>query len=112
MLPEGTDSAGGYTVPTQLSSNIVDKPRAASVMNHAGVQAYLTDSDNLTVAKVTGDPAVEKKLKMLLSVAATILSEQCLSRPSWSAFTALHRKILQNTASTLLLLSKMSWRGR
>lgn len=61
VLSEGTDSAGGYTVPTQLSSNIIDKARAASVMNQAGVQTYLTDSDNLTVAKVTGDPTVETK---------------------------------------------------
>jgi HK97 family phage major capsid protein len=58
---EGTDSAGGYTVPTQLSSNIIDKARAASVINQAGDQTYLTDSDNLTVARVPGDPTVEIK---------------------------------------------------
>ena len=61
VMSEGTDSAGGYTVPTSLSGQIIDKARAASAISRAGVRTFMTDSDNLTVAKVTGDATVETK---------------------------------------------------
>jgi HK97 family phage major capsid protein len=55
-LSEGTDSAGGYTVPTRLASFFIDKLRAAAVVFQAGAQTVPMDSDNLAIARITGDP--------------------------------------------------------
>jgi HK97 family phage major capsid protein len=57
-LSEGTDSAGGYTVPTILASEFIDKLRAKSVVFQAGARTVPMSSDNLAIARVTGDPTV------------------------------------------------------
>ena len=55
-LSEGTDSAGGFTVPTILSSQLIDALRAASVVQAAGAQTVPLTSDNQSIAKVASDP--------------------------------------------------------
>jgi HK97 family phage major capsid protein len=57
-LSEGTDSAGGYTVPTMLASEFIDKLRAKLVVFQAGASTVPMTSDNLAIARVTGDPTV------------------------------------------------------
>lgn len=57
-LSEGTDSAGGYTVPTRLASEFIDKLRANMVVMSAGARIVPMDSDNMAIARVTGDPTV------------------------------------------------------
>lgn len=55
-LAEATDSAGGYTVPDILSSRLIDKARAQSVVMRAGAQTVPLTSDKNTIAKVLTDP--------------------------------------------------------
>lgn len=55
-LSEGTDSAGGYTVPTILSSRLIDLLRAASVAIRAGAITVPLTSDVNHIAKVATDP--------------------------------------------------------
>jgi Predicted phage phi-C31 gp36 major capsid-like protein len=55
-LSEGSDSAGGYTVPTVLSSQLIDLARAASVSVRAGAQTVPLTSDNNNIAKLASDP--------------------------------------------------------
>lgn len=55
-LAEGTDSAGGYTVPDILSARMIDRMRAASVVFRAGAQTVPLQSDVSYVAKVVSDP--------------------------------------------------------
>lgn len=57
-LSEGTDSAGGYTVPKPLEYEFIDRLRARSVVNQAGARTVPMDSASLAMAKLTGDPAV------------------------------------------------------
>lgn len=57
-LSEGTDSAGGYTVPTMLASEFIDKLRAKTVVFQAGARIVPMTSDNLAIARITGDPTV------------------------------------------------------
>lgn len=55
-LAEGTDSAGGYTVPDVLMARLIDKLRSkATVMNAGAVTVPLT-SDNNSIAKLATDP--------------------------------------------------------
>lgn len=55
-LAEGTDSAGGYTVPDILSARLIDRLRSASVVFRAGAQTVPLQSDVSYVAKVATDP--------------------------------------------------------
>lgn len=55
-LAEGTDSAGGYTVPTMLAAEMIDLLRANLVVAAAGARTVPLMSDNHTIAKVASDP--------------------------------------------------------
>lgn len=56
-LAEGTDSAGGYTVPDVLSARLIDRMRAASTVMRAGAMTVPLTSDTNYVAKLLTDPA-------------------------------------------------------
>jgi len=55
-LSEGTDSAGGYTVPDVLSAAMIDRMRAQSVVIRAGARTIPLTSDTNNFAKVLTDP--------------------------------------------------------
>lgn len=55
-LAEGTDSAGGFTVPTPLAAEFIDKLRAASVLNRAGARTIPMETETLAIAKLATDP--------------------------------------------------------
>lgn len=55
-LAEGTNSAGGYSVPTTIFAELVDKMRPASVTQQAGAQVIALDAWKGTYARVTTDP--------------------------------------------------------
>ena len=56
-LAEGTDSAGGFTVPDILSARLIDKLRAASTVVQAGAQTVPLTSDVSYMAKLLTDPS-------------------------------------------------------
>lgn len=62
-LSEGTDSAGGYSVPDILSARMIDRMRAASVVMRAGAQTVPLLSDVNYVAKVLTDPVPAWRLE-------------------------------------------------
>lgn len=55
-LAEGTDSAGGYTVPTVLAASLIDLLRAQSVCIQAGAMTVPLTSDSNSIAKLATDP--------------------------------------------------------
>ena len=55
-LSEGTDSAGGYTVPDVLSAQLIDRLRASSVLIRAGARTIPLTSDQNYIAKIATDP--------------------------------------------------------
>lgn len=56
VLAEGTDSAGGYTVPTVLVRQFIDRMRAQSVCVEAGAQTVLLDTQKTNIARLETDP--------------------------------------------------------
>ncbi len=62
-LAEGSDSAGGYTVPTILEARLIDRLRAASVVFRAGAVTMPLSSDHHTIAKVATDPVPAWRLE-------------------------------------------------
>jgi len=55
-LGEASDSTGGYTVPTRLSAQLIDRLRDVSAVNQAGVRTGLLTSDRHRFARVDADP--------------------------------------------------------
>lgn len=55
-LAEGTDSAGGYTVPDIVMAQLIDKMRAASHVISAGAITVPLTSDKTTIARIETDP--------------------------------------------------------
>ena len=57
-LSEGTDSAGGYTVPTPLAQQFIDRMREKSVSIRAGALTVPMESETLAIARLLTDPTV------------------------------------------------------
>lgn len=55
---EGTDSAGGYTVPVEVSSIVIDRMRPQSVFLKAGPRLFVMQSDQLSVPKIGASATV------------------------------------------------------
>jgi HK97 family phage major capsid protein len=55
-LSEGSDSAGGSTVPTYLFGTLIDLMRPATVCIDAGAQTWALTTNKNVVARVTADP--------------------------------------------------------
>jgi HK97 family phage major capsid protein len=56
-LSEGSDGAGGVTVPTIVASQMIDKLRSASVVIQAGAQTVPLQSDQQKIARLASDPS-------------------------------------------------------
>jgi HK97 family phage major capsid protein len=91
VMSEGTDSAGGYTVPDIQAAQFIDRMRNAMVTQRAGARIVPMDSDVVNIARLASGPTLAWK------------SEN-------SAITAgdLTLKRVQFTARTLPVLVKMS----
>lgn len=55
-LSEGTDSAGGYTVPKRLMADIIDKMRSKMVCIQAGALTVPLETQVTTIARIASDP--------------------------------------------------------
>lgn len=55
-LSEGTDAAGGFTVPDILMANWIDRLRAALVVVRAGATTVPLSSDSVRIARLATDP--------------------------------------------------------
>jgi len=55
-LAEGTNSAGGYSVPVETMPGFIDLLRNKSVLQQAGAQTVLLNSNKVNMATVISDP--------------------------------------------------------
>lgn len=55
-LAEGSDGAGGYTVPELLSGFLIDRMRSKSVVSKLGAQYVPLKSNSNSIARVVSDP--------------------------------------------------------
>jgi len=55
-LSEGTDSAGGFTVPTILAGDLIDLLRARATVFQAGARTVPLESDKHDIARLASDP--------------------------------------------------------
>lgn len=62
-LSEGTDSAGGYTVPKYLLQQLIDAMRARTVCIQAGALTVPLDGASNTIVRVASDPVAGWRLE-------------------------------------------------
>lgn len=62
-LSEGTDSAGGYTVPTHLMGQLIDLMRAQTVVVQAGALTVPLETQQTTIARLASDPQAAWRLE-------------------------------------------------
>lgn len=55
-LAAGTDAAGGYTVPTTTSAELIDLARSNMVLAEAGARVVPLDTGQHVIAKLASDP--------------------------------------------------------
>lgn len=55
-LSEGTDSAGGYSVPDLIARRLIDLARAQSHVIKAGAMTVPLDTEKTTIVRVASDP--------------------------------------------------------
>ena len=55
-LSEGTDSSGGYSVPSELLAEVIDDMRAATVCIQAGARTVPLTTDQTRMLKIVKDP--------------------------------------------------------
>lgn len=62
-LTEGTDSAGGYTVPAYLMHQLIDAMRAKTVAVKAGALTVPLETEKTTIARLETDPQAGWRLE-------------------------------------------------
>ncbi len=97
-LAEGTDSAGGYTVPTMLSAQLIDLLRANSVAVAAGARTVPLGSDNNNIAKLATDPVPAWRVEnAVIAESEPTFSNVNLVPRSLAVLTKVSRELLQDT---------------
>ncbi len=76
----GIGSAGGFTVPTDLSARLIDRARAASVVNQSGALTVPMDSAELTLARLATGATVAWKSENAAATAGDLTFERVTLR--------------------------------
>jgi HK97 family phage major capsid protein len=72
----GTGAAGGFLVPTPLSSRVIDKARNLAAVLRAGAQTVPMESNQLKIARVAGDPTAGWKSENAAATASDMTLEE------------------------------------
>ncbi len=80
-LSEGTDSAGGYTVPTHLLEQLIDLMRSKTRVVQAGAQTVMLETEETHIARLISDPVPAWRLE----AAAVAESAPTFDRVSFTA---------------------------
>ena len=65
-MQTGSNSLGGFMVPSFLSGDVIDLARAKSVLVQLGMQTLVLEGGDMSIATVTAAPAPEVKSEMAL----------------------------------------------
>jgi HK97 family phage major capsid protein len=115
-MAEGTDAAGGVMVPEELSSNIIDRARAQSVIFRAGAITAPMASDTLVLARLaTGNTAAWKAENAAVSAsdqvwervelkAKVVVVEQIMSRELFEDMSEPGRQVVEGEIAKAIAL--------
>lgn len=104
-LAEGSDSAGGYTVPEALSAQWIDRMRAASSVFRAGALTVPLESNVNHIAKVATDPVPTWRLEnSTVSETEPTFTRVTFTPKSLAVMITVSRELLQDSLNIGLIL--------
>ncbi|MEX0708051.1 MAG: phage major capsid protein [Woeseia sp.] len=107
-LSEGTDSAGGFTVPTPLAGQFIDLMRARSHVMSAGAQTVQLGSETLGIAKVASDPVPGwRNENASIAESDPTLSKLTFTARSLSVLVKASRELLADSANAAAILERV-----
>ena len=99
-LSEGTDSAGGYTVPDHLMTQVIDAMRAKTVAIQAGALTVPLDTEKTTIARLESDPAAGWRLELgNVAVSDPTFGAVTLQARSLACLVKVSRELLEDSAN-------------
>lgn len=99
-LSEGTNSAGGFTVPTPLATAFIDRLRAQSVAIRAGAMTVPMTSQTLAIARLETDPTIGWRAEnAALASGDPTFGRVVLTAKSLAGIVKISRELLMDTAN-------------
>ena len=100
VLSEGTDSAGGFTVPDILMARWIDRLRAALAVVRAGAQTVPLTSDTVKIARLLADPTAAWRSENAAVAESDPTFEAVTFAPkSLDVFTKVSRELLEDSVN-------------
>lgn len=106
-LSEGTDSAGGYTVPTIVLPQWIDRLRAAQVCVRAGARTLMLDTNVTKLARLDTDPtAAWRSENGAFTASDPTFSAMTFTARSLYAFVKVSYELLQDSVNITDILNR------
>jgi HK97 family phage major capsid protein len=77
----GSDTGGGYLLPSPVSERFVDLARSASVCMRAGAQTLAMDTSELSIARLTSDASPEWREELVAVTSSDVAFDKITLRP-------------------------------
>lgn len=105
-LSEGTGSEGGYTVPTPLAAEFIDRLRAKSCAIRAGARTVPMTSASLAIARLDTDPTVTWRLEnALIDNSDPAFSRVLLEAKAVAGIVKVSRELLSDSVNVSEMLT-------
>lgn len=99
-LSEGTNSEGGFTVPTPLAVEFIDKLRANTCAIQAGARTVPMSSQTLAMARLDTDPTVTWRLEnALIDDSDPVFSQLMLEAKACAGIVKVSRELLADSVN-------------
>jgi len=99
-LSEGTNSEGGFTVPTPLAVEFIDKLRASTCAIRAGARTVPMTSQTLAMARLDTDPNVTWRLEnALIDDSDPVFSQLLLEAKACAGIVKVSRELLADSVN-------------
>lgn len=96
-MSAGTNTGGGYLVPTLLSAGIIDLARAATAVGQLGAQSVPMESGKVDVGKWTGDPTAAWHTEgAAISASDPTVGKMTLQAQALAALVVCSREVLED----------------
>lgn len=106
-LSEGTNSAGGFTVPTPLATEFIDRLRAQSVAIRAGAMTVPMTSQTLAMARLETDPTIGWRAEnAALANGDPTFGRVVLTAKSLAGIVKISRELLMDTANAGVMIEQ------
>jgi HK97 family phage major capsid protein len=108
ILSEGTDSAGGFSVPTPLAGEFIDLMRARSHVFSAGARVVDLPSETLKIARISTEPTPSWRAEnAIIPEGDPTLGQVLFTARSLAFITRVSRELIQDSVNIDEILERI-----